>query len=245
MKLPYIDIHNHSLPGVDDGARSLDESIFMLRQAADEGIGTVILTPHQKPGRECADRDRIEEKVRQLQTALDEQQIPVKLNPGAEVLYSYDMTAFLRREKACPLADSHYVLTEFLPDAEWTYIQNGVYELRNAGYIPVIAHTERCLNVACDLDRVDELRESGCLIQINAGNLTGLGMDRLKKSAKRLVKEQLADIVATDAHRASGSRQVRIADCAAWIRRKCGTSYAERLLYENAAAILKDEEIPL
>ena len=107
MKLPYIDIHNHSLPGVDDGARSLDESIFMLRQAADEGIGTVILTPHQKPGRECADRDRIEEKVRQLQTALDEQQIPVKLYPGAEVLYSYDMTAFLRREKACPLADSH------------------------------------------------------------------------------------------------------------------------------------------
>lgn len=239
MEAGYIDIHNHSLYGTDDGARSLEESVAMLRQAAEEGIREVILTPHQKPDRRCADAHSIKEKTERLQKVLDGLAVPVRLYPGGEVLYSYDTEEFLKQGKASVLADSAYVLTEFLPDEEWAYIQNGLYRLLDAGYIPVLAHAERYGNLVRDLDRVDGLRESGCLIQVNSGSLTGFGGTQMKRTAKKLVKEELTDIVATDAHRASGGRQAYMKECASWLSKKCGVAYAQRLLYENAAAILE------
>lgn len=236
----YIDIHNHSLYGTDDGARSLEESVAMLRKAAEEGIRSVILTPHQKPDRRRPDTRSIAEKTGQLQKVLKGLEIPVRLYPGGEVLYSYDTEELLEQGKASVLAGSAYVLTEFLPDEEWSYIQNGLYRLLDGGYIPVLAHAERYANLACDLNRVDGLRESGCLIQINAGSLTGFGGTQIKRAAKRLVKEGLADLAATNAHRASGSRQASVKECAAWLSRKCGSAYARQLLYENAAKILEN-----
>ena len=104
-------------------------------------------------------------------------------------------------------------------------------------------HTERYANVACDLDRVEQLRESGCLIQINGGSLTGFGGSQIKRTARRLIREELADFVATDAHRAGGSRKYAMGECAEWLKRKCSREYAEKLLYRNAERILKDEEI--
>ena len=110
----------------------------------------------------------------------------------------------------------------------------------DAGYIPVLAHAERYGNLVRDLDRVDGLRESGCLIQVNSGSLTGFGGTQNESGLqKSWVKEELTDIVATDAHRASGGRQAYMKECASWLSKKCGVAYAQRLLYENAAAILE------
>lgn len=239
----YIDIHCHILPGIDDGARSLEESVAMAKKAVADGVRAVIVTPHQKPDRRCPDRESIRKRTEQLQKVLDGLQIPLKLYPGGEVLYSYDMVRLLEEKKACALADSRYILTEFLPDEDWSYIYNGIYELLGAGCRPVIAHTERYANVACDLDRVEQLRESGCLIQINGGSLTGFGGSQIKRTARRLIREELADFVATDAHRAGGSRKYAMGECAEWLKRKCSREYAEKLLYRNAERILKDEEI--
>lgn len=239
----FIDIHNHSLPGVDDGAHSMEESLEMLRMAAQEGIGAIILTPHQKPDRACVSAAGAEERVRRLQKRLEESGIPIRLYAGGEVLYSHDMTGFLEQGKASFLAGSSYVLTEFLPDEEWSYIQDGVYSLLSAGYRPVLAHAERYENAAKDLDRIETLRESGCLIQINSSSLTGFGRGRVGRAAHKIVKEQLADFVATDAHRASGGRRPQMADCAAWLKRRCGEEYAKRLLYQNAESILHHEDI--
>lgn len=239
----YIDIHCHILPGIDDGAHSLEESIAMARKAVEEGVRAVIATPHQKPDRRCPGSGRIREKTIQLQKVLDGLEIPLKLYPGGEVLYSHDMTELLDKKEAGVLADSRYVLTEFLPDEDWSYIYNGLYDLLGAGYRPVLAHTERYGNVVCDLNRVEQLRESGCLIQVNGGSLTGFGGSLIKRTARKLIREELADIAATDAHRANGSRKYAMGECAEWLKRKCGREYAEKLLYRNAEYILRDEEI--
>lgn len=239
----YIDIHCHILPGIDDGAHSLEESIAMAKKAVEDGVKAVIATPHQKPDRRCAGSEGVRERTAQLQKVLNGLQIPLKLYPGGEVLYSHDMIRFLDEKKAGVLADSRYVLTEFLPDEDWGYIYNGLYDLLGAGYRPVIAHAERYMNVADDLDRVEQLRELGCLIQLNGSSLTGFGGSQMKRTARRLIREELADFVATDAHRANGSRKYAMGECAEWVKRKCSREYAEKLLCKNAESLLKDEEI--
>ena len=183
------------------------------------------------------------ERTARLQQEAERRDIPVKLYSGGEVFYSLDIVERLEQGKAGTLAGSSYVLTEFLPGEEWNYIYNGAYELAAAGYIPVIAHLERYMNVVSDFDRVEELKNIGCLIQVNASDLPGLVAPLVKRAARRLVREELADLVATDAHSASGSRTFNLEECAAWLKRKCSREYAERLLYANAAAILDKKQI--
>lgn len=239
----YIDIHNHILPGTDDGAKNAEESLEMLRQAARQGVGSLILTPHQKPDRHCVSVAGAAERTARLQEAADREGIPVKLYSGGEVLYSLDMLERLERGKAGTLAGSAYVLTEFLPGEEWNYIYNGLDELTAAGYIPVVAHPERYLNVVSDFNRVEELKDLGCLIQVNASDLPGFAAAPVKRAARRLIRDELADFVATDAHRESGGRSFQLEECAAWLKRKCSPEYAEKLLYGNAAGILKEKQI--
>lgn len=239
----WIDIHCHILPGVDDGARSLEESVAMARSAAEQGIGAIIATPHQKPDRRCVSAASARERTEQLRKVLDGLSVPVKLFDGGEILCSMDTTELLERGRAGTLAGSSYVLTEFWPQEEWSYIRAGLGALLSAGYRPVLAHVERYLNVIRDFDRIDELRSMGCCIQVNAGSVTGFGGSQMKRAARRILKEELADLVATDAHRAAGSRAVNLADCAAWLQRRCSRSYTDRLLRENAAHILDNTEM--
>ena len=88
----YIDIHCHILPGIDDGAHSLEESIAMAKKAVEDGVRAVIATPHQKPDRRCEGSESVQKRTEQLQKVLDGLQVPLKLYPGGEVLYSHDMT---------------------------------------------------------------------------------------------------------------------------------------------------------
>ena len=111
------------------------------------------------------------------------------------------------------------------------------------GYRPIVAHTERYRNVVKDFNRVEELKDMGCRIQINAGELPGLLGGQLKRTARSLVKEELADLMGTDAHRAEGERSVSMAEGAAWLQRHCSPEYAARLLYKNATHILDNTDM--
>ena len=154
-----------------------------------------------------------------------------------------DTIELLKQGKAGTLAGSDYILTEFSPEEEWAYIRNCLYELLCEGYRPIVAHTERYRNVVKDFNRVEELKDMGCRIQINAGELPGLLGGQLKRTARSLVKEELADLMGTDAHRAEGERSVSMAEGAAWLQRHCSLEYAARLLYKNAAHILDNTDM--
>jgi len=90
---------------------------------------------------------------------------------------------------------------------------------------------------------VKELKDMGCRIQINAGELPGLLGGQLKRTARSLIKEELADLIGTDAHRAEGDRSVSMAEGASWLQRHCSPEYAARLLYKNAAHILDNTDM--
>lgn len=154
-----------------------------------------------------------------------------------------DTIELLKQGKAGTLAGSDYILTEFSPDEEWAYIRNCLYDLLCEGYRPIVAHTERYRNVVKDFNRVEELKDMGCRIQINAGELPGLLGGQLKRTARSLIKEELADLIGTDAHRVVGDRSVSMAEGASWLQRHCSPEYAARLLYKNAAHILDNTDM--
>lgn len=239
----YIDIHSHILPGVDDGAGSMEESLCMLRQAQEQGIGTIILTPHQKPERKCVTVSGLQRRILQLREEMENRHIDVQLYPGSECLYHHGLAKQLEQGEICTLAGSQYVLTEFMPDEDWQYIRNGLYGLVCEGYRPVIAHVERYIQLSAKLDRIQELIDMGCYIQINAGSVSGSFGFGMKRAVRRLLKEEMVHFVATDAHRGSGKRSVQLDACTAYLNKKCGTEYVNRLLWENAFCILENTEI--
>ena len=241
----FIDIHSHIMPGMDDGAKSLAESLGMLRQAQEEGIGAVVLTPHQKPGHRCVTAAEIKKRTDDLRKEAKREGIGVELYPGGELYYCHGLEKRLRAGKAPTLAESGYVLVEFMPGEEFRYIRNAADALLCAGYRPLIAHAERYgrLMQEGEPERAEELVEMGCLFQVNSASLMGGDGWALRKWSRLLVKNRLAHFVATDAHREQGGRTVQLRKCAAFLGRKYGTEYAAKLLFENAKALLDNRKI--
>ena len=169
---------------MDDGARNLEESLAMLRHEVKQGVAAVILTPHQKPNRRSITAASALERTQKLQQAAKENGIDIRLYSGGEIFCCMDTIELLKQGKAGTLAGSDYILTEFSPDEEWAYIRNCLYDLLCEGYRPIVAHTERYRNVVKDFNRVEELKDMGCRIQINAGELPGLLGGQLKRTAR-------------------------------------------------------------
>lgn len=238
----YVDVHSHIMPGVDDGAEDLDMSVAMLKRAAKEGIGTIILTPHQKPEHKCVTRIGIEKRISLLQEELEKQDIPIRLYPGAELFYCRDMRKLLEEGRVCTLAGSRYVLVEFMPEESWDYIRDGIYDLAG-NYRPILAHVERYSQVIEKKERVRELIEMGAYIQMNAGSITGDWGYAVRRNCMRLLKQQMVHFIGTDAHRAEGKRAPRMKSCGVFLEKQFGRTYSKKLLCKNAEKILADKEL--
>ena len=169
-----IDIHAHILPGVDDGARDLKESIALAVSAASQGIRAVIATPHFS---RRGDPDEYRQLLKSVQTEIWKSCPDFQLYLGQELYYHEDLGDRLLSGQALTLADSSYILVEFDPAAPFSRMSRGIRNLCGLGYIPVLAHAERygCLRESGMLER---LREMGALFQVNYESLTGRWYDR-------------------------------------------------------------------
>lgn len=238
----YIDIHSHILPGIDDGSNGLEMSMEMLHMAAKDGISRIVLTPHNKPWHRNPDCAGIDAEVDRLRGSIQEEGLDLRLYPGNELYYRNGMVEELEEGRAGTLANSHYVLVEFEPSADYDYIRNGVYALLMGGYYPIVAHAERYRNVCSEMSRITELTSMGCFIQINADSIMGGCGFGTKRIARKMLKQRLVHFVATDAHDLK-RRKPCLSQCAEYIGKKYGEGISRRLLYENPMCVLHDESI--
>lgn len=238
----YIDIHSHILPQIDDGAKNIDMSIKMLRIAQQNGICSIILTPHNKPMHHNASPEKIGSLTDELQEAANKKEIAIRLYVGNEIYYRSNILEILEERKASTLADSMYVLVEFGPMDDFDYIRNGIYQLLSGGFRPILAHVERYGSVASSVERVRELVKMGCYIQINAGSVMGQYGFGTKKFTRQILKQGLVHFVATDAHD-DVRRRPCLLDCAKYIDKKFGEDYAEKILKENPEKVINNEYI--
>ncbi len=239
---PYIDIHSHILPGIDDGSKDFFTSMQMLKIASDNGITAIIVTPHNKPSRHNAGSLKIGSLIADLKEQMADEDIAIELYEGNELYYRSGLVEEIINGKALTMAGSDYVLVEFGPMDDYDYIRNGIYSLMAGGYYPILAHVERYARISGRAERVEDLIQMGCYIQVNAGSIMGnLGFET-RLFARKLLKERLVHFVATDAHD-TGKRSPYIKECASLIGKKYGEDYRRELMYENPVHVIRNEYI--
>lgn len=232
-----IDIHCHLLYGVDDGAKTIEESVAMLEEAKRQGIVGMILTPHYRHGMFAYPTEEIEEHFRLLVPYA--RKLEMYLALGTEYHVNSQIVEALEHRRCRTLAGSRYVLCEYSHDTEYSYIYQMTQELLLHGYVPVLAHAERYQALA-DLGDVEEIRSLGAWITVNADAALGLEGMGPKKYCRKLFKEELVDVVASDSH-GIRERACHMEKCRAYIEKKFGKEQTENLFLKNPLKILKGE----
>lgn len=240
--IEMIDIHSHILPGLDDGAVDMDESIKMLRLARKQGITRVVATPHYSHRIQNIPPDQIRRMCRKVQeTARCELKTDIMIWPGQEVMYSEDTVEQLEKGEILTIADSRYVLIEFLPSIPYSYIYTAVRKLTLAGYIPILAHAERYIYLR-EKGRLDEIRQQGAYIQINFRRIGGKWYDSTTRWCRKMLRGRKVDFLATDMHNIR-ERRPETGGAMEWMHRYLGSNYLRKILYRNQEKVLRDQKI--
>lgn len=230
-----IDIHCHLLYGVDDGPETIEESIAMLEEAESQGVTDIILTPHYRRGMFKYDKEQILKNKKELDKYA--QEIGIKLHLGTEYHVNGDILEHLENGRCLSLADSEYVLTEYEYETEYKYLFKMTQELLRHGYTPVIAHVERYRCLVDKPEHLDELKEIGAMIQVNAGAIIGQDGWGIKQYCKKILKSGWVDIVASDSHDLK-KRICYMEKCYEYIEKKYGEKLAYRLMIKNPKKII-------
>ena len=195
-----VDVHSHLLPGIDDGAKSMDDSLAMIRMLIDMGYQKLIITPHVMAHRYPNSTQHIQQVFHSLQTEVIKQQLPISLEISAE--YYLDKTLFehINNNDLLPFAGNH-ILFECSFRNEPLSLFDVVFQLKAAGYQPVIAHFERYVYYHNRIEIAQELKSMGCLIQVNLLSFSGYYGKSIQRQSEELLANNLVDIVGTDCHR--------------------------------------------
>lgn len=237
----FVDIHTHILPGVDDGATDLSRSIALLRRAWKNGTKAVVLTPHYRGRYRGNVADKLEPVFRELCQTAEEHCPGMRLYLGCEVGYEMDVAEKIAAGAVMTLNGTRYVLLEFRDHAFRSRIMDGVLEILNFGYIPIVAHVERCEAIRKHPAFARELTELGALLQINADSVMGRRGFALKHYCYMLMRKRCVHFIATDAHDME-HRTPDLGDCYEKIKKRYGADYAAALFYTNARTMLSGGE---
>jgi protein-tyrosine phosphatase len=231
-----IDIHHHCLPGVDDGPSDWNEALDLCRMAADDGIETIIATPHVLRGRwQTTPRAQLESLAGELQSRAGDSP---RVLLGSEYFFGHDMHEVLASGTAIiPLAGSRYVLVELVAHAVPPMFGQALYQVQLDGWIPVLAHPERNAVLQSRDDLLSELVGAGMKTQITAGSLTGEFGEPARRAALRWIDNGLVHFVASDAHN-TGRRPPRMRAAVEILRQIAPPETVSALTVRNPASVL-------
>ncbi len=230
------DIHCHLLPNVDDGPTSVAEAVALLEEMHEQGVRRIIATPHYRPGMFEASMGRIWKHYQGMQKIAASRGIRLYL--GCEYYRNPEIADLVKQRKRPSMAGSGYILIEFSPDDMFHTISNHIYFLCTQGFKPVIAHVER-YGSCKDIKKLEELVELGAYIQVNADAVLGKQGRELKHFCRKLLKENVVDFIASDAHDLK-HRKPELEKCAMYVEKKFGEQYAHRIFVDNPAKIIRD-----
>ena len=235
-----IDIHCHILPGIDDGPKDIETSLKMLRIAEEDGIKTVIATPHFYRGFYENQYGDVEEEVKKLNIAAKENNINVEILPGQEIFLDKYTLDYYKSGVVRGLNNSKYMLIELEPDIMPEYVLDIIYELRLLGVKPIIAHPERYSYVIDDITILNKFIEEECFFQLSSGSITGTFGKAIQKTSVKLIKNEICDFIASDAH-STGRRKPRLKEALMYIQQMNKEKYEKILMNTNEMS--KNNEI--
>jgi protein-tyrosine phosphatase len=234
-----IDLHSHLLPGIDDGSKDLAMSLAMARVASSDGISTIACTPHILPGVYNNSGPAIRSAVARLAESIVEAGIPISLVTGADVHIAPDLAVWLSDGRALTLNDSRYLLLEPPHHVLPPRLEDLIFGLQAAGYVPILTHPERLSWVEGHYDLIGRLASSSVLMQITAGSVMGRFGRRPRYWAERMLDEGLCHLLATDAHNTE-QRAPRMADARDFVAQRVGDDEAINLVVRRPQGILNN-----
>ena len=238
-----IDLHSHILPGIDDGAKHWEEALDMARQAVEDGIEIIAATPHHQNGIYYNDGSKVMELIEEFNKRLSDESIPLMVVPGHETHVYVDFVKDLQSQDLLTLnSNNKYIFLE-LPFKEVPMItEQLVYDIQLAGYIPIIPHPERNLELRENPLKLYQLVKRGALTQITAASLLGHFGREVHKFTLEIIEHHLAHIIATDAHQSKGHRSFQLREGYNALETFGGAELAD-LYKSNAKKILSGNDI--
>lgn len=237
------DIHCHIMYGIDDGSKSLEQSIEILKNAYSNGITDIVLTPHyiNKSEYNC-DNKKKKKILDELIGELKKENIDINLYLGNEVMIDPDVSKLIANNKISTINNTKYVLVELPMHYENPNSEKMMFEIIRHGYMPILAHPERYDYVKEDISKLEPYINMGCILQGNYLSLFGRYGDEAKKILKILLKQRKIKILASDIHRPSTDYRIKkLKKKLKWFLRD--KKYQEELLETNFFKIINDEII--
>lgn len=194
-----LDFHSHLIPGIDDGAKSMDQSLEMLQGLQELGYHTVITTPHIHKSYYFNTAEGIQEGARGVREAMAEKDIHLEFRAAAEYFLD-DHFLELLEQKALLTLDGKRVLIEMSFRVEYMGLREVLFQMQARGYQPVLAHPERYRYFWKSPHVFEDLKSRGCELQLNMGSLFGFYSPEAQNTAEKLLNQQLYDFIGTDLH---------------------------------------------
>ena len=231
-----IDLHNHSLFGVDDGAQTIETCMQMLKASYEQGVRAICFTPHYNPSAHATSLSEVRASYQRVCSVSAQKYPDLALLLGNEVYAYPDSVDSLEAGKCIPLGEGRVVLVEFSPHVGYREMRNRFLSYQTAGYRPLLAHAERYVCLYEDDERVRELVDMRVDIQVNAESVLRFSHLRTYRFVHRLLSRRLVQVIASDMHEPDGAH-IMLRACRK-IERRYGAQYARQLFFTNPKRIL-------
>ena len=237
-----IDLHNHSLFGQDDGAKTFEDAVQMLTMAYDSGTRVIMLTPHKNHPFDFQKTIDADEAFLKLCLVAQDKYPGLTLLRGNEYYITQMNTEVIEALKGSTLGNSDFVLIEFSTMASLEFMQSTIHEICIAGMKPIVAHIEVYQSVNGNTKAVEALKNEGALVQITGSSLIGKRGKTTAQWLMALIEKGLVEFIASDGHGLDSRRPV-LDKAREYLQHKVGSQAVEVLLEKNPRAVI--DNMPL
>jgi protein-tyrosine phosphatase len=236
-----IDLHCHILPNVDDGPKDLAESVEMAKQAVQQGIKTIIATPHHRNEKYENHGQTIFRQVEEFNRVLKSENLDLTVLPGQETRIFGEMVEGLEAGEILPLNQGKYVFVELPSGHVPRYTGQLLFDIQLKGFVPVLVHPERNQEIIENPEVLYQLVKKGALTQVTASSVSGHFGKTIKKFSLQLIEANLTHFVASDAHNTS-SRGFKMVEAYDVIAKNFGAE-AVYMFRENAELVVQGKSV--
>lgn len=232
------DLHAHILPGVDDGAETLEETLEMASIAAQNGTRFLLATPHRRDVTERSSIASLRELFDVVSVKVREQDTELTLVLGMENHLDLELPDEVLAGRALPIGDTRYILVEMPFIGRPMYVEDVLYKLQLQGLTPVLAHPERIEAFQRDPELLRDFVERGMLSQITAGSTVGLFGQRVQRFTAHILRRNLVHVMSSDTHGPRGPRSPILGPRIAALTRLVGEASAMEMVVDTPGAII-------
>lgn len=239
-----IDMHNHILYGIDDGCKTIEESIETIKNMKKIGFNTIVLTPHYIEDSSFKANNNLKLlRLEILKEELLKNNIDVNLFLGNEIFINESINELIINKEIRSINNTRYILIELPFNNQILNLDDYLYELKLKGYKIIIAHPERYTYFKDNYEEARKLYDSGVLFQVNYGSIIGQYGSSSLKLVKKLLKDDMVDFISTDIHKPSSSLFDKFDDIKHKIIKIIGEDKFKDISYNNILKVINDEDI--